>query len=538
MRAASGGLGALTLRGSQILLVVIAILAFVPVLGVDYVLGRYVKAHETEKMQSAVNVVSNDAQRIVHGAIQSLRTILRDSPSLCTPTFMANVNSQLQSSLFLTQVVVENSDGVQYCSAYDSDVRYRVLSESLAIPGYTERLSAVVMEGNSTPMLKVTQHVNENRSVSAFVVPAPILLSGYMPVISDLSYLQIAMTNGTPIVQVGDERELDGQGGDFLIARSFAGEIPLRTEAAVSLSSVRARYSELTFAFTVIACLIGAITLALAIQYARRSKMPAYDIERAIVAGEMKPYYQPVINLRTGRLTGCEVLIRWVKRNGEVIPPGAFIDYAEMTNLAIPMTLNLMEQVRDDLEGICREVRDFKVSINLFEGHFRDGSIVDDIQSIFEGSGISYEQLVFEITERRPLDDRAAVNRIVSAMHALGVRVAMDDVGTGHSNLAYLHTLGIDIIKIDKIFVDMIKDANVPVPVIDGLVSMARDMGIEIIAEGVETQDQALYLRSKNVTLAQGYLFSPPLKLDSFLTLANALKPQVKQTNLDEDIAA
>nr|WP_281389606.1 EAL domain-containing protein [Pelagibacterium limicola] len=274
------------------------------------------------------------------------------------------------------------------------------------------------------------------------------------------------------------------------------------------------------------------------LKYARRTDLPSFDIERAIVAGEMKPYYQPVMNLKTGKLIGCEVLVRWVKRNGEVVPPGAFIDYAEMSGLAVPMTLSLMEQVRFDLEELCAEVPDFKVSINLFEGHFRDGTIVDDIQSIFGGSGIRYTQLVFEITERRPLDDRDAVNHVVSAMHKLGVRIAMDDAGTGHSNLAYLHTLGIDIVKIDKIFVDMIRDPHVPVPVIDGLISMAKDMDIEIIAEGVETQEQALYLRAKNVYFAQGYLFSPPLKLSSFLALANALKPSARGSNLNGDMAA
>jgi sensor c-di-GMP phosphodiesterase-like protein len=209
-----------------------------------------------------------------------------------------------------------------------------------------------------------------------------------------------------------------------------------------------------------------------------------------------------------------------------------------MSGLAIPMTLSLMEQVRYDLEDICRSVPDFKISINLFEGHFRDGSIVDDIQSVFEGSGISYRQLVFEITERRPLDDRSAANRVMSAMHKLGVRIAMDDAGTGHSNLAYLETLGIDIIKIDKIFVEMIKDPDTPVPVIDGLIAMARELDIDVVAEGVETQEQALYLRAKNVIYAQGYLFAPPMKLSAFLVLANALRPGGHQSNLAPGLKA
>jgi EAL domain-containing protein (putative c-di-GMP-specific phosphodiesterase class I) len=98
------------------------------------------------------------------------------------------------------------------------------------------------------------------------------------------------------------------------------------------------------------------------------------------------------------------VLCRWEKKNGQVVLPGSFIDYAEVTGLAIPMTLSLMQQVRNDLADICRDMPDIKVSINLFEGHFRDSSIVEDVQAIFADSPISFRQLVFEITERRPLE--------------------------------------------------------------------------------------------------------------------------------------
>lgn len=512
-------------------------LAFVPVLAVDYLLDGYVKAREVEKLQQSVDTLTHDSQRTVHNAIQSLRRVLTNSPSLCTTTFFNNVYGEIQQSLYLKQFVVENRDGVQYCSAFDTEVRYRVLSEDLAIPGHTERMSVVEVDGMSVPLLKITQSFGPERTVSAFVVAAPLVARTVLPPLSEVEYLQISLTNGTPILTRGEAS--GGEiAGDMMLARSFAGDIPVRAEVGVSFAQVRAGYAQLDFGFTIVAALMGMTILVLALHYARQSKMPAFDLERAIAAGELKPYYQPVINLRSGKLTGCEVLIRWIKKSGEVVPPGAFIDYAEMTGLAIPMTLNLMEQVRYDLEDLCSEVPDFKVSINLFEGHFRDGSIVEDVQSIFGGSGISYRQLVFEITERRPLDDREAVNRVVSALHKLGSRIAMDDAGTGHSNLAYLQTLGIDIVKIDKIFVDMIKEANTAAPVIDGLIGMAKDMDIEIVAEGVETQEQAVYLRSRGVTFAQGYLFAPAMKLSAFLNLAQALKPQPKTSNLDTDLAA
>src|SRR5690606_8633592 len=123
---------------------------------------------------------------------------------------------------------------------------------------------------------------------------------------------------------------------------------------------------------------------------------------------------------------------------------------------------------------------DIKISINLFDGHFRDGSVVEDVQSIFAGSSIGFRQLVFEITERRPLDNSTQVTSVIGGLHALGCRLAMDDAGTGHSNLAYTQTLGVDVIKIDRVFVEMIRPEAPHVPVLDGLITMARDLGTEI----------------------------------------------------------
>jgi sensor c-di-GMP phosphodiesterase-like protein len=293
---------------------------------------------------------------------------------------------------------------------------------------------------------------------------------------------------------------------------------------------VKADYADLRVSLTVVACIMSGAFLILALQYVRRSKLPAFDLERAIAAGELKPYYQPVINLRTGTLVGCEVLCRWEKRNGEVVMPGAFIDYAEITGLAIPMTLSLMQQVKHDLGDLCLEMPETKVSINLFEGHFRDGSIVEDVQAIFGGSKIGFQQLVFEITERQPLANSTTAMNVISGLHKLGVRLAMDDVGTGHSNLAYMQTLGVDVIKIDRVFIDMIKEGTQAVPVLDGLIAMSRDLGTEIIAEGVETEAQAIYLRNHGVVMAQGFLFAPALKVGAFKELARALNGRAMST--------
>jgi EAL domain-containing protein (putative c-di-GMP-specific phosphodiesterase class I) len=501
-----------------------AVLAFTPVAGVSYFVDSYVRNRETALLQRSVDNVTAEIEATANDAIGSLRRILALSPSLCTPTFIDNVHSEMQASLHLRQVLVENADGVQYCDALGTQIISTPLTDSLGIPGHTETVAVVRLGGLDMPLLKVTQAFGAERRVSAFVPLLSNPVSGLLNSLRPATLIRISLTNGTPVLTEGDPSSFDGRSAnaDFISAQSFTGEIPIRAEAAVPFGPLRAEYANVNLFLTLIACGLSAAMLMMMLQYVRRSNLPGFDLERAIANGELKPYYQPVIDLSTGRLAGCEMLCRWVKKSGEIVPPGSFIDYAEMTGLAIPMTISLMQQVKADLADLCREMPTLKVSINLFEGHFRNGAIVEDVQAIF-GGAISFRQLVFEITERRPLGDSAQAHSVIAGLHALGAKLAMDDAGTGHSNLAYLQTLGVDVIKIDRIFVDMIKEGTTQVPVLDGLIAVARDLGTEVIAEGVETETQALYLRARGVVMAQGFLFAPALKVGPFKTLARAL---------------
>ena len=501
-----------------------AILAFAPVLAVDYVLDGYIRIRETGTIQTLLDEVTVETQEAVYDGLKSIRIVLEESPSLCTPTFVRNAQNAMRDSLFLRQVIVENADGVQYCDLFGQELNYSVLSQTLSLPGRPETLTVVQLEGYDLPMLKVTRMVG-SRFVSAIVYLSPRLILGLPGQLRAATTFRMSLTNGTPIVTIGDYAEFAERTNDraFIAVNSFASEIPIRAEVAIPFVDVRAGYADLDWAFTIIACVMSAGFLFLALQYVRREAIPAMDIERAIALGELRPYYQPVIDIGTGKLLGCEVLVRWVKRNGKVVPPNHFIEYAEASGLAIPMTVHLMQQVRNELSDLSKEMPNLKISINLFEGHFHDNSIVEDVQAIFGGSPIKFRQLVFEITERRPISNNVQAASVIAGLHAIGARLALDDVGTGHSNLAYMQTLGVDVIKIDQIFVDMIKPGSGQVPVLNGLIAMANDLGADIVAEGVETEAQALYLREHGVVQAQGYLFAPALKPESFLNLARAL---------------
>ena len=532
----------MTSRYANILTLIAAILAFLPVMGIDWLISSYVRGKEEIQLSTQLGSITDRIDASALEAMNTLDHLVADSASLCTPTFLASARSAIETGLYVKNVSVTSGDGVEYCDALGADQHFAPVTETLSVPGKSQALTVGRLADGSAPVLRFSQVVGA-RTVSVFtplVAATPqLLLNRFRP----LTLVRMSFTNGVQLMTAGDGSAYDRTGGaDYLVSTSIAANVPIRAEAAVPFAIVKADYADLTMTLTMLACVMSGAFLVMALQFVRRSKLPAFDLERAIAAGEIKPYYQPVINLRTGELSGCEVLCRWEKRNGELVMPGTFIDFAEITGLAIPMTLSLMQQVKSDLSELCSRRPDLKISINLFEGHFRDSHIISDVQAIFGNSNISFRQLVFEITERRPIGNSDTARTVIAGMHKLGVRLAMDDVGTGHSNLAYMQTLGVDVIKIDKVFVDMIKAETKVVPVLDGLIAMCRDLGTDIVAEGVETEAQALYLRARGVVMAQGYLFAPALKVKSFLDLANALTAQhtepAEDSNAEEVTAA
>jgi EAL domain-containing protein (putative c-di-GMP-specific phosphodiesterase class I) len=177
-----------------------------------------------------------------------------------------------------------------------------------------------------------------------------------------------------------------------------------------------------------------------------------------------------------------------------------------------------------------------KISFNFAAQLFRNVSIVKEVQNIFAGSPIEFSQVVLELTERDPIESLTETRQVIAALQGLGVRIAIDDVGTGHSGLSYMLKLGVDIIKIDKMFVDSIgidKNSNT---IVETLVDLAHNMRMDIIAEGVENFEQVVHLRELGIRAAQGYVFAPPLPGNAFLQLVEAICP-LPEASVEQKVA-
>jgi EAL domain-containing protein (putative c-di-GMP-specific phosphodiesterase class I) len=245
-------------------------------------------------------------------------------------------------------------------------------------------------------------------------------------------------------------------------------------------------------------------------------------------------YYQPTVDLQSGRLTGVEALVRWQHPRRGVVPPMEFIPLAEESGLIVPLGQWAIQEA-------CRQVRIWQkeipadepiaLNVNLSARQLRHTNIVQDIANALDDSGLLPSRLILEITESvLMVDTTATLNRLFQ-LKSLGVRLAIDDFGTGYSSFAYLRRFPVDIIKIDKSFVDGVANEPTASALVDAMIRIGKTLRLETVAEGIERTEQADCLRTLNCDIGQGYLFSRPLPGDAITTFLRDRSPNGQQAN-------
>ncbi|AHE52722.1 EAL domain-containing protein [Sphingomonas sanxanigenens] len=287
--------------------------------------------------------------------------------------------------------------------------------------------------------------------------------------------------------------------------------------AIADRASFLGRIDQERLALLPIALLVSMMLIGLIAWAARLRLSPDHALAVAIRKRELVAHYQPIMDLASGRCVGAEALIRWPLRDGAHAMPDLFIPLAEKTGLIAALTDLMIERVVEDLSPMLNADRSVHVGINIAAEDFDSGRFLPVLAQALERSGIQPAQIWIEAVERGFINTPAA-RRTVETARAAGHLVAIDDFGTGYSNLSLLEALPLDGLKIDKSFIDAIGRNAATSVVTPHIIEMAHSLGITIVAEGVETEAQATYLRDAGVQFAQGWLYSPALPADAFMS--------------------
>ncbi|HYC38820.1 MAG TPA: PAS domain S-box protein [Usitatibacter sp.] len=257
-------------------------------------------------------------------------------------------------------------------------------------------------------------------------------------------------------------------------------------------------------------------------------------LRRALKGDELVLHYQPIMDVATGRIERAEALLRWRDPERGLVLPNAFIPLAEETGLGHAVGSWVLEKA-------CRQARDWRdrgvgnitICVNLSAGQLRDTAMVGDLKRLLEATGCEPGWLQFEITETSMVRDVEGASLVLTRLRSLGVRIAIDDFGTGFSSLSHLRHLPVDLLKVDKSFVadidsrgrDAARDVAGGAAIVSAVIGLARGLGLDVVAEGVEKESQLEFLRAQGCNSAQGYLICKPLpaaEFEAWLAARNA----------------
>ncbi|MCX5963911.1 MAG: EAL domain-containing protein [Cyanobacteria bacterium] len=254
------------------------------------------------------------------------------------------------------------------------------------------------------------------------------------------------------------------------------------------------------------------------------------DLRRAVEREEFVVYYQPIVSLITGRLAGFEALVRWMHPERGLISPGDFIPIAEETGLILPMgKLILREACRQlsEWQRLYPKHRRLSMSVNLSSRQFSQRGTIDLLRDVLQETGLSPAFLKLEITETAIMENTESAMDTLLQLKSMGIQLSVDDFGTGYSSLGYLYRFPMDILKIDRSFISRVDTDGEKLELVRTIITLAWNLGMDVVAEGVETTKQLAQLKMLKCEYGQGYLFSKPMSpadTTIFLTQANPLE--------------
>ncbi len=334
---------------------------------------------------------------------------------------------------------------------------------------------------------------------------------------------QVLRTAGEPLqlssTEVLGERGVL-RGSQFYLSRCSSRYAPCMV-TGISLRDAWQQSRSLISGFVALGGMTGvAMVITFLLQPRKRSL--ATQLRRSLRRNELKVVYQPIVNIKTGRILGAEALARWIDEDGQYVRPDVFVAAAEELGFIGQLTRVVLRVILSELGPFLREHPDFSISVNISAADLADRQFLPQLEHLLRKHRVASSSINLELTERSTADHHLAI----TAIHRLrerGHRFYIDDFGTGYSSLSYLNELAVDAIKIDRAFTDAVGTGSLTAAIVPQILAMADTLNVKVVVEGVERADQSRYFAALDQEiLAQGWHFGEPVPAAGLLTLIQA----------------
>ena len=473
---------------------------------------------QARQIGELTEVVLRRSEFAVDFGAASLDQLASQGLTTCAPASLQAIRLHVYQRSTVKDVRLVNADGSVICSAYSETLEFDNgwVARSDMLGSRDGKLLAFRVEQFGGDALGILRDIDNKTALVAVIGINDSLLDIMPAELRAHSKVVLALNNGETLGAFKPEANKPlREPAEFAMS---SARYPLRATIDIERAALSTWNGETYWPAIAVSLTLGLVFGGL-LARALRSQGPVADLDRALARGEFAPYFQPIFDLRTGRIKGCEILSRWLRDDGSVVPPMSFIPLAESSGRIQNMTWQILQRALSGLQPLLKQDKDFKLSFNVVPKHLLSAGFVEALRRIVLTAKVSTRQIMIEVTERDELDDLTRAASVVRELREHGFRVAIDDVGTGHSGLSRLKGLGANTIKIDKFFVDTVTVDASTTAIIEMLVGLAIDLQMTVVAEGIETEEQAKALIACGVEEGQGYLVAPPPPLPKFLTL-------------------
>lgn len=499
----------------------------IPILTATYLSWIRAKEIEHDKLFTNVKSVIQRSRICLDEIYQALDELEASKLVACTPEHLQKMQDIVFNKRCIDEIQYINNDKIKCGSASKVGSKTKLSLDSFAMPNGT-----LVSFDTSNFVKKKSNLIRFQRNNYAMSVDknslTDLITEPYIKIalatedgkaISTLNYYSPNVELINSVLKNPNLKETDNS---LVAVYRTPGLYYIVSEP---LSYVFKQWHKDLFLFLPFGLIMSLIASSSVVWGLRRRLSDLGELKIAVARREFIVYYQPIIDFKTGVCIGAESLVRWRKPDGTMVGPDLFIPLAESSGLIQDITDQIIESIVTNLKKTLCENKKLHISINVSVLDFNSKRIFKKLDSTFSGTGIESQQIWLEITERGFIDFNSARDSLNDA-RKLGYKIVIDDFGTGYSSLSYLKELHVDVLKIDKSFVTSVNTDAVTSHVTEHIINLAKELKLKIVAEGVETVEQANYLKERQVDFAQGWLYAKAMTVDEFIDFYKKHDPE------------